>query len=109
MVDRFRRGVVRLRAGVGRGFVGGVGSRVVRSGVVGVVRFGVVGFPGLGGELVSDGVEVLGEGRGRQQGRNDLKRKRRQLITYSVEPEYCELNDYYFFYYEVSPSLVHLK
>ena len=75
MVDRFRRGVVGLRAGVGRGFVGGVGSRVVGSGMVGVVRFGVVGFPGLGGELVSDGVEVLGEGRGRQQGRNYLRSK----------------------------------
>ena len=75
VVHGFRRGVVRLRGGVGRVLVGGVG-RVVGSRVVCVVRFGVVGFPGLGGELVGDGAQVLREGRGRQQGRNYLKNKR---------------------------------
>ena len=69
------RGVVGLRGGaVRRRLVGCVG-RVVGGGdgVVGVVRLGVVGLPGLGGELVGDGAEVLGEGRGRQQGRDYLK------------------------------------
>ena len=69
------RGVIGLGGGgVGRGLVGCVG-RVVGGGdrVVGVVRLGVVGLPGLGGELVGDGAEVLGEGRGRQQGRDYLE------------------------------------